>query len=86
MGDTFRIKMNKNPTTGYQWSLETTGGLEIMSDNYLPSASGLVGAGGIHEWDIKATASGTQQVSAAYSRSWENLAGSEQRFVLTVEV
>ncbi len=85
-GDTFQVKLNENPTTGYQWTLETTGGLEIMSDNYLPPAPGLVGAGGIHEWDIKATASGTQQVTGVYSRSWENLTGSEQRFVLTVEV
>ncbi len=85
-GDTFQIKLNENPTTGYQWTLETTGGLEIMSDNYLPPASELLGAGGIHEWDIKATASGTQQVTGVYSRSWENMTGSEQRFVLTVEV
>ena len=85
-GDTFQVKLNENPTTGYQWTLETTSGLEIMSDNYSSSTSGLVGAGGIHEWDIKATASGTQQVSALYSRSWENLTGSEQRFALTVEV
>lgn len=86
-GDTFQIKLNENPTTGYQWTVETTGGLEIMSDNYTSSAGpGLVGAGGIHEWDIKATASGTQQVTAVYSRPWENLTGSEQRFVLTVQV
>jgi len=85
-GDTFQIKLNENPTTGYQWSLETTGGLEIMSDNYLPPTTGLVGAGGIHEWDIKATAGGTQQVTGVYSRLWENLTGSEQRFALTVEV
>ncbi len=85
-GDTFRIKLNENPSTGYQWTLNTTGGLEVISDNYLPPDSDLVGAGGIHEWDIKATASGTQQVTGVYSRSWENLTGSEQRFVLTVEV
>jgi inhibitor of cysteine peptidase len=85
-GDTFRIKLNENPSTGYQWTLNTTGGLEVVSDNYLPPASDLVGAGGIREWDIKATASGTQQVTGVYSRSWENLTGSEQRFVLTVEV
>jgi len=84
--DTFQIKLNENPTTGYLWTLETTSGLEIMSDNFLSPASGLIGAGGIHEWDIKTTASGTQQVIAVYSRSWENLTGSEQRFVLTVEV
>ncbi len=85
-GDTFQVKLNENPTTGYQWALETTAGLEILSDNFLPPATGLVGAGGIHEWDIKATASGTQQVTGVYSRSWENLTDSEQRFVLTVEV
>lgn len=85
-GDTFRIKLNENPSTGYQWTMETTSGLEIMSDNYLPSTSELLGAGGIHEWDIKTTASGTQQVTGVYSRSWENMTGSEQRFVLTVEV
>ena len=85
-GDTFQIKLNENPTTGYQWTLETTGGLEIMSDNFLPPAPGLMGAGSIHKWDIKATASGTQQVTAIYSRSLEDLTGSEQRFVLTVEV
>ncbi len=85
-GDTFQIKLNENPTTGHLWTLETTSGLEIMSDNYLPPVSELLGAGGIHEWDIKATASGTQQVTGVYSRSWENMTGSEQRFVLTVEV
>ena len=89
-GDTFQIKLNENPTTGYQWTLETTSGLEIMSDNFLPPAPGLIGAGGIHEWDIKTTASGTQQVTGVYtgvhSHSWENMTGSEQRFVLTVEV
>ena len=85
-GDTFQVKLNENPTTGYQWTLETTDGLEIMNDNFLPPATGLVGAGGIHEWDIKATASGTQQVTGVYSRSWETLTDSEQRFVLTVEV
>ncbi len=85
-GDTFQIKLNENPTTGYQWSLATTAGLEVVSDNYLSPASDLVGAGGIREWDIKATAIGTQQVTSVYSRSWENLTGSEQRFVLIVEV
>ena len=85
-GDTLQFKLNENPTTGHQWSLETTGGLEIITDNYLPSASRLVGAGGIHEWDIKTTASGKQHVIGVYSRSGENLTGSEQGFLLSVEV
>lgn len=85
-GNTFTIQLDENPTTGYQWSLETTDGLEITGDNYLPPDTDLVGAGGVHEWDIEATGSGTQKITAVYSRSWENLTGSEQRFELTVEV
>ena len=72
-GDTFQVKLNENPTTGYQWALETTDGLEIMSDNVLPTATGLVSAGGIHEWDLKASGSGTQPVTGSDSRSLGNL-------------
>ena len=85
-GDTFRIRLNENPTTGYQWTLKATGGLEIVSDNYSPPASDLLGASGIHEWDLMAKSSGTQQVTAVYSRAWENLTGTEQKFVLILDV
>ena len=46
----------------------------------------LVGAGGVHLWEIKALAEGSQQVKGIYKRPWENITGTEENFTLNVEV
>jgi len=84
--DTFYVKLNENPTTGFSWQMNTTDGLAVVSDEYIAPDTELVGAGGVHEWEIQAVATGTQQVTAVYMRSWENATGDEQRFEFTVEV
>ncbi|KAF5412857.1 MAG: hypothetical protein C5S43_01225 [Candidatus Methanocomedens sp.] len=85
-GDTFYVKLNENPTTGFSWKMNTTDGLAVVSDEYIAPDTELVGAGGVHEWEIQAVATGTQKVTAVYMRSWENTTGNEQRFEFTVEV
>ncbi|WP_048136639.1 protease inhibitor I42 family protein [Methanosarcina horonobensis] len=90
-GETFYLRLEENPTTGYSWELNLSQGLDNVSGTYYPPESKegeqpLVGAGGVHLWEIKAMAEGTQQVTAVYRRSWENETGTEDRFTLNVEV
>ena len=85
-GETFHIKLNENPTTGFSWQMNTTDGLAVISDEYVAPDTELVGAGGVHEWEIQAVAAGTQHITAVYKRSWEDETGDEQRFEFTVEV
>ncbi len=90
-GETFYLRLDENPTTGYSWELNLSQGLSLVSDKYCPPESEkgeqpLVGAGGVHLWEIKADSEGTQQVTAVYSRPWENETGTEDRFTLNVEV
>lgn len=90
-GETFYLKLKENPTTGYEWKLNLSQGLDLVSDKYYPPESKegeepLVGAGGVHEWEIKANSEGTQLVTAVYKRPWENETGTEDRFTLNVEV
>jgi inhibitor of cysteine peptidase len=85
-GDTFYVKLNENPTTGFSWQMNTTDGLAVVNDEYIAPDTELVGAGGVHEWEIQAVATGTQQVTAVYRRSWEDVTGDEQIFEFTVEV
>lgn len=90
-GETFYLRLDENPTTGYSWELNMSQGLNNVSGKYYPPESKegeqpLVGAGGVHLWEIKAVAEGTQQVTAVYRRSWENETGMEKRFTLNVEV
>ena len=87
-GEIITVSLAENPTTGYQWNLTTTSGLNITGDQYTPSdpTGRLVGSGGTHSWDITAIASGDQQISAVYRRSWEPVTGSESAFAMTVTV
>ncbi|MDY9927691.1 protease inhibitor I42 family protein [Methanosarcina sp.] len=96
-GETFYLRLQENPSTGYSWELNlshglnTTGNTTDTSGTYYPPESKegeqpLVGAGGVHLWEIRADSEGSQQVNAIYKRSWENETGTEDRFTLSVEV
>lgn len=90
-GETFYLRLKENPTTGYSWQLNLSQGLNNVSEKYYPPESKegeepIVGAGGVHQWEIKADSEGNQQVTAIYKRSWENETGTEDKFTLNVEV
>ncbi len=82
------VRLAENPSTGYSWNATVTSGLAIVNDTYEadPLSQGRVGAGGTHSWTLKGTAAGEQKFSAIYKRSWENVTGSEDTFVLNVVV
>jgi Predicted secreted protein len=87
-GAEITVKLNENPTTGYQWNLTISPGLSLTNDTYLRSdTSGkLMGAGGTRIWELAASGTGTQTLHAVYRRSWEPLTGNETVFDMTVIV
>ncbi len=90
--ETFYLRLEENPSTGYSWQINLSEGLSLLSDKYYSSESSaerqqpLVGAGGVHLWEIKANSEGSQQVNGVYKRSWEKTTGTEENFTLNVEV
>jgi inhibitor of cysteine peptidase len=88
MSSTITVKLQENPTTGFQWNLTTTPGLQIVKDTYVPSdtTGKLVGSGGTHIWDISTVAIGEQKIQAVNKRSWEPTSGNETAFSLTIVV
>jgi len=88
VGDTLTLKLAENPTTGYQWNLTASSGLAVTSDTYVPSNTNttMVGAGGIHVWEMTAKAPGMQSIDAIYKRSWEPTIGNETVFMMSVDV
>ncbi|MCQ1536459.1 protease inhibitor I42 family protein [Methanosarcina sp. KYL-1] len=91
-GTIFYLKLSENPTTGYSWELELSPGLTLLKDEYIQDEppegveQPLVGAGGVHLWEIKAEATGSQQVKGIYKRPWEEETGKEDNFTLNIEV
>lgn len=72
-GDTFKIVLKSNPTTGYGWTSHFNDALlEKLDDSFMASdAPGLVGVGGYHVFTFKALASGTSTLRFDYARPWE---------------
>lgn len=81
---TFFVRLNENPTTGYSWNWTLTPGLELVNDSYAANESGLMGAGGVHTWELKLTGSDTQTFSAVYKRPFDPVFGNETTYSLNV--
>ncbi len=82
------VKLAENPTTGFQWNLTTTPGLRVVKDEYIPGdpSGTLPGSGGIHVWDISTEMTGSQEIQAEYTHSWEKISVNGSLFSMTVVV
>ena len=70
-GQTVKITLAENPTTGYMWDTSVSDGIRISGDSYKISNPGLMGSGGIHTWTLVLSKSGEQEFTALYKRAWE---------------
>ena len=76
-GETIRVKLRSNPSTGYSWALgpiedgmfETSGESEFEAN---PHREGEAGYGGCEIWTFKAEQSGETEIPLFYARSWED--------------
>ena len=74
-GETFTIKLEANPTTGYEWSatISDESVVTLEKSDYAPdeAASDVVGSGGMQTLTFKALKSGSATIDLVYQRSWE---------------
>ncbi|MBP2030860.1 inhibitor of cysteine peptidase [Methanohalophilus levihalophilus] len=86
VGDSFEVWLEENPTTGYQWELTVSDGLEIIKDEFIqtPEEEELVGSGGVHVWTIGINEAGDQSIDGIYKRPWEDTTGDEDTFSMAV--
>jgi len=73
-GQEFRIVLDANPTTGYQWQL--SGPLDerivtLVGSDYQIPRTDRVGAGGKHLWTFRAAGQGQTAIGLIYLRPWE---------------
>jgi len=68
-GNEFKLVIDSNPTTGYQWELMgelDKSVVEFVSKDYKADASQAVGSGGKDVWVFKAVASGEAEITLGY--------------------
>ena len=90
VGQQFKITLQYNVTTGYQWQFAKSPDpklLKLMNTEYKRADSKLIGAGGDQIWTVKALAEGKTAVELNYVRPWETGATPAQstNFVVVVK-
>lgn len=74
VGKEFVITLDANATTGYEWQLASPiddSLIRLVSSEYVPDKTNLVGSGGKSVWTFKAIRAGKTQISFKYIRPWE---------------
>lgn len=79
------ILLKENPTTGYRWMVETTGGLETVGDSFEKMGSA-IGAGGVRIFQFRSSSTGSYKVSIRKWRDWEGEGSIIDRFYVTIVV
>ena len=80
VGSNITISLVENPTTGYEWNVTSSTGLQLVNETHDAPQTELVGAPGVHIWEYIAADEGNGEFSAIYARSWENVTGNETTF------
>ncbi len=87
-GDSFYIKLEENPSTGFTWHFATADDEMVVldSDQFIPpKTEDLVGAAGMHEYKFLAFKAGETMVKFDYYQDWEpeNI---EKTYVYSIKV
>ena len=91
-GDTFRITLHENPSTGYQWEVKTLDEtmMRLIEKAYVPSRlfseqHRICGAGGTTTFTFLVEGKGVTPCQLIYHRAWEQTDPLET-FDLTISV
>jgi inhibitor of cysteine peptidase len=84
IGDTLKIELSENPTTGYRWRMPDVGpALRVLDDSY-EAPTGGAGGGGVRRWTLAADKAGVVPLRLELKRSWQP--DPAQTFAVTVVV
>jgi len=82
--DRVLVRLAENPTTGYTWNATASKGLSVLQDTYIAPETGLIGAGGYHEWILAPDTVNTYTFKAVYQRSWVGATADDETFSLVI--
>lgn len=78
------LRLAGNPTTGYGWSIDSAGLVELVGEpDYKPS-SDMIGAGGTYTFRFRLIDKGESKLTMSYGRKWDVTAEPAKKFEITI--
>jgi inhibitor of cysteine peptidase len=86
-GQTLRVELEGNPTTGFEWQVAAVDDrvLRYIDSDFDPD-SDAEGSGGIVSLDFEAVGAGATLLELIYHPSWEPPTAEHERFSVTIRV
>lgn len=86
--DVISIRLDENPSTGYQWEVEAFEPqiVELQNSDYTRATGTGIGAGGIRTFTFQARSPGTVEIRLKLRRAWESEDAAIDRFQVTLRV
>ena len=87
-GDTIRIEIFENPTTGYRWEVEASDErlVTLAGTSFSTSSPGKVGSGGTRTFTFSALSPGDTEIRLVRRRSWEAKELAKERFTASITI
>ncbi|MFC2059345.1 protease inhibitor I42 family protein [Chloroflexota bacterium] len=89
VNDKLTVKLCANPTTGFEWTYETSGDTVLKEEDHdseEPEKEGVMGASGTEVWTFEAFEKGTTEVIMEYGQQWEGGEKGVWTYTITVTV
>ncbi|MCX5782750.1 MAG: protease inhibitor I42 family protein [Elusimicrobia bacterium] len=86
-GQTFQIKLQANPTTGYTWQMQNPidkSFLTVLNKTFTAKSKS-AGNPGNEVWQFKALKKGTIFITFAYRRSWESEVQKKESYAVYIK-
>ena len=71
VGETLKLALSENPTTGYWWRMPDVGPALRIVDDLFEAPTGGPGSGGVRSWTLAADKAGTIPLQLELKRSWQ---------------
>ena len=71
VGETFEIRLDANPSTGFAWQVSCDANSLKLVNKTFDRASNSMGAGGTDVWKFEALRAGNSNLTFELRRSWE---------------
>jgi inhibitor of cysteine peptidase len=69
-GETLKVSLESNPTTGYEWTIVDDGGLTLVDRSHKVDDPDADGSGGITTFEFQADVVGESTLSMIYHQPW----------------
>ncbi|MFX1420307.1 MAG: protease inhibitor I42 family protein [Promethearchaeota archaeon] len=84
LGIIFKISLDSNPSTGYQWEVKFDPNYLRLEDRALVLANSKLGGGGREHFSFKSLKYGKTKIAMLYKRSWESIEIKKEEFFIEI--